>query len=106
MAACQLPNARQLHAVMSHQSQISVTSRLGRGRPDRAELQHQLPALRFWQKTECGHTLTRVAAADFPEQGAIALRLNLTLRQVRGLRAASTVIAVTGGAALMKQFRA
>jgi hypothetical protein len=39
----------------------------------RAKVQHELPSLSFWKKTERRHAGMCVAAADLPEQRAVAL---------------------------------
>src|SRR5712691_9511879 len=59
------------------------------------QMQHKLPALRFRQKAERRHPGERIAAADFPEQCAVALRLNTGLREVRRLGRAAAICTVT-----------
>src|SRR5690349_9429745 len=51
-------------------------------RPQGAQKQDQLPALLFGQTAEGGHAASGIAVGDFPEQRAIALRLDDRLSQV------------------------
>jgi hypothetical protein len=70
------------------------------------EMQHELPALQLRQKAERRHARVRIAAADLPIQLAVCLGLHVTPGQIRALRRATAIVAVTRRAALLKQLPA
>jgi len=75
---------------------------LVRGRRQSAQAQDQLPSLRLGKKTERRHASTRIAAADFPKERAVALRLDGWFRQVWAFGRAVSGVAVTRDTPLLK----